>query len=41
MFNLKRMNALSATEAIIMGKLARNEPVSPKSLSILNNKFKR
>jgi hypothetical protein len=36
MFQLRRMNALTPAQAIIMAKLAREEPVSPKSLEFLN-----
>ena len=36
MFQLRRMNALTPAQAIVMAKLAREEPVSPKSLEILN-----
>ena len=39
MFNLKRMNALTPIEAQIMSKLAKNEPVSPKSEVILKSKL--
>jgi hypothetical protein len=39
MFQLRRMNALTPAQAIIMAKLAREEPVSPKSLAILNAVF--
>jgi hypothetical protein len=39
MFQLRRMNALTYEQARIMTKLARDEPVSPKSLEILNKVF--
>ena len=39
MFNLKRMNALTPTEAQIMSKLAKNEPVPPKSEIILKSRL--
>jgi hypothetical protein len=39
MFQLRRMNALTPAQAIVMAKLAREEPVSPKSLEILNAVF--
>jgi hypothetical protein len=40
MFNLKSMNALTPEQAKILAKLARKEPVSPKSMKTLNSVFK-
>jgi hypothetical protein len=39
MFQLKRMNALTYEHARIMAKLANDEPVSPKSLAVLDKYF--
>jgi len=36
MLGLKRMNAFTPAQGIIFAKLANNEPVSPKSMAILN-----
>ena len=33
---LKRMNALTPVQAIIFAKLYNKEPVSPRSMAILN-----
>ena len=37
---LSRMNALTPSQARILVKLVDKEPVSPKSLSVLNSLFK-
>jgi hypothetical protein len=39
LFQLKLMNAMTYEQARLMAKLARGEPVSPKSLEILNKAF--
>ena len=39
MFQLKRMNALTHEHARIVAKLAKEEPVSPKSLAVLAKYF--
>jgi hypothetical protein len=39
MFQLKRMNALTYEQARLMAKLANEEPLSPKSLAVLNKFF--
>lgn len=39
MNGLKRMNALTPAQAIILVKLANNQPVSPKSMTVLNSIF--
>jgi hypothetical protein len=40
MFGLKRLNALTPEQAKILSKLVRNEPVSPKSMIILNTNIR-
>ena len=40
MNTLQRMNALTPAQASILAKMVQNEPVSPKSLKILNAYFK-
>ena len=37
---LRRMNAMTPLQAIIMSRLAANQPVSPKSMATLNSMFK-
>ena len=39
MFQLKRMNALTYEQARLMVKLANKEPLTPKSLAVLNKYF--
>ena len=39
MTGLKRMNALTPAQAMIFVKLAHNQPVSPKSMKVLNSIF--
>ncbi len=39
MSQLRRMNALTYEQARIMTKLANNEPLTPKSLAVLNKFF--
>jgi len=36
---LRRMNALTPAQSAILVKLVHDEPVSPKSLAILNSIF--
>ncbi len=38
---LKRMNALSPAQAAIVAKFVNKQPVSPKSMAIVNNLFSR
>ena len=41
MLGLKRMNALTPIQAAIIARMANNEPISPKSMAILNTIFKK
>jgi len=41
MSTISRMNALTPTQSIILVKLVNKEPVSPKSLSVLNSIFSK
>ena len=40
MFKLKRTNALTPIQGVILAKLVNNETISPKSMNILNSIFK-
>lgn len=37
MYSLRRMNALTPAQASILVKLAHDEPISPKSLAVVNS----
>jgi hypothetical protein len=41
MYTIRRMNALTPKQSIILVKLVNKEPVSPKSLSLLNSIFSK